>query len=379
MRLAKYIIIVLILPSVILHAQAKSLVQLLENWPAGCDTTGKHWVVYNIYKAQTHYVTESSVASATETTYWMAQIGNFNGGVTPWFPGDTLMTIGSIDTAYIHNQGTYGENIDHTGFYWLFSDTIHASTPEAWLPSDTVRVIPKPIVSQTGPGAGADDTIWVKIPNPMETDTLDPIDYSVLGYWLVADSTGAGTPNALNDGVKILEIGFIPVQGDTGDTTVHWMLESDGFEGWSTWTTYFAYKIVARPDTVGAPSDTMGYSTYYWSQNSDAIDVYQNVIGIEENTQPRIQQIMLQALPNLFTDNTRIVFSITKPTLVKLVVYNTSGQIIRTLVNDVKPAGEHHVGFDGTDTQGIELPAGIYFYQMQTPEEQLTGRLTKLR
>lgn len=365
MRLAKFIIIVLILPSVILHAQgAKSLTQLLENWPAGCDTTGKHWVVYNINKPKTHYVTDTSVASVTETTIWMAQIGNFNGGVNPWLPGDTLVTIGSIDTAYIHNQGTYGDNIDHTGFYWLFSDTIH-STPEVWLPSDTVRVIPKPIVTQTGQGAGADDTIWVKIPNPMETDTLDPIDYSVLGYWLVADSTGAGTPNALNDDLKVLEIGFIPVQGDTGDTTVFWMLESDMFLAWTHWTTYFAYKIIVRPDTT---ADNMGYSTYYWSQNSDAIDVYQTVIAVEENQNIGFDVNTMEVLPNPSRGAFNVKFDVSGTGYATLRLYDVLGCDIGLLwQGDVKN------GSNIIDVHGQSK--GIYFLILESNELEVKQKI----
>ena len=354
--------------------------QMVRNWPLANNATGVHWVFYDLYNAEEDWLDENDPGSDTTigptSIRWRVNTGNFP---TPWGNGDTCICLGSWDSTYAASPGTYGGNINHKGYYWLFSDTLVDTTAtETWAPDDTLRQIPKPIVTKTGPGGGANDTIWVKIPNPMETRRAEQTEYDVLGYWLWADSSGTGTPNAFN-AASAMEIAFITVSGVYGDTTVFWMLESDGFEGWSTWTTYFAYKIVARPDTVNAPADTMGYSTYYFSQNSDSIHVYQNVVDIKENTQPRIQQIRLQALPSIFCDNTRIVFSITKSALVKLVVYNTTGQIIRTLVNDVKPAGDHHIEFDGIDTQGIELPAGIYFYQLQTSEQQLTGRLTKLR
>jgi len=344
------------------------------------DENGTHWTIYDLADPENRVVVESDPSCMTQIIsgllLWTAEL-------TYWSPvpavGDSLIMIGSWDSAYVNNPGTYGSNQNHTGFYWLYSDIVDDVAATHW-EDDTLRPIPKPIVTKTGPGAGANDTIWVTIPNPRETRYSGQTAYDVLGFWLWADTTftDPGTPNAYNAGTA-MDFGFIAVDGVYGENTVHWMLESDGFGAWHHWTTYFAYKIVVRPDTVDAPADTMGYSTYYFSQNSDAIDVYQNVVGIEENTQPRVQRLNLQALPNLFTDNTRIVFSITKPALVKLVVYNTSGQIIRTLVNDVKPAGEHHIEFDGTDTQGIELPAGIYFYQLQTSEQRLTGRLTKLR
>lgn len=349
--------------------------QLVNNLPIA-DVNGAYWTIYDLADPEGRVVVESDPSCMTFPSsgalFWAAELAY-------WSPvpavGDSLLMIGSWDSAYV-NPGVYGDKQTHTGFYWLYSDIVDDVALTHW-EEDTVRPMPKPIVTMTGAGGWANDTIWVTIPNPRETRYTGQTSYDVLGYWLFADTTTAGgTPNAY-DAVTAMDLGFIPVQGVYGANTVHWMLESDGFEAWSTWTTYFAYKIVARPDTT--LTENVGYSTYYFSENSDPIDVYQNVVGIQENTQPRVQRLNLHALPNLFTDNTRIVFSITKSTLVKLVVYNTSGQIIRSLVNDVKPAGDYHIEFDGTDTQGIELPAGIYFYQLQTSEQQLTGRLTKLR
>lgn len=382
----KMVILLLIVNIALVFAQSKTLRQMVLDWPVGYDTTGVDWVVYYIHNADDSVLYDTSINSftlysaVTNRARWSIDCVDFGTpGMNEWSPGDSILAFGSWDSAFAANPGTYGSNPNHVGFYWLFSDTLTSEDIQTWVDDDTLRPIPKPIVTMTGPGGWANDTIWITIPNPEETRRPDQSGvYDVLGYWLFADTTTAGgTPNAY-DAVTAMDFGFIAVQGVYGENTVYWMLESDGFEAWSTWTTYFAYKLVARPDTLTGP-DIMGHATYYFSQNSDPIDVYQNVVGIKENTQPRVQQINLQALPSIFCENTRIVFSITKSAWVKLVVYNTSGQIIRTLVNDVKPAGEHHIEFDGTDTQGIELPAGIYFYQLQTAEQQLTGRLTKLR
>jgi hypothetical protein len=42
-----------------------------------------------------------------------------------------------------------------------------------------------------------------------------------------------------------------------------------------------------------------------------------------------------------------------------LVVYNQLGQVVRTLVNEVRNAGRYEVNFDAQD-----LPAGTYFYTL---------------
>ncbi len=366
MNIRKLMVLV-ILSSVILYAQSKTLYQWLENWPAGCDTSGKKWVVYNLYKAETHFVTDTSVSSATDTLLWMAQIGNFNGGVEPWLPGDTLIAFGSIDTAYIHDPAGYGDNPNHCGFYWLFSDTITTETPEQWLPNDTVWSIPKPIVYQTGSGGVDNDTIWIEIPNPMETRRGDQTEYDILGYWVWADSTGTGTPNAFND-VLAMEIGFIPVDGDTNDTTVYWMLESDKFEALISFTTYFAYKIVVRPDTTltKAPGSP-GYTSHYFSQNSDPIDVYHNIIGIEENLDAKYSSMKLEIYPNPFTGKTEIKCAIGhKAKTTEITIYDASGKFVKSFSLPTV------FSWDGTDASGKKLPSGIYFIQANGSGKRLT-------
>ena len=380
----KLIIIIVLLNVSLLYPISHAVRQMVKDWPEGYDATGVHWYVYDIYHAETHILNENSVGSYTQysavqnAARWTADVGNFSGG--DWQEGDTIIGFGSWDSAYVTDPSGYGDNPNHTGFYWLFSDTLDADVdPQTLSPADTVRQIPKPLVSKTGPGGGAVDTIWVKIPNPMETRRAEPTEYDVLGYWLWADSTGTGTPNAFN-GDSAMEIAFIPVSGVYEDTTVFWMLESDSFQTWNTWTVYFAYKLVANPDiTVTESPGSPGYSTYYFSQNSDPITVYQNVIGVEENKNPKIKTSVLQFYPNPFLQSTKIVFSTPNTTPVKITVYNSCGQLIRTLLDEIRPAGKQTIEYNGIDENGIDLPSGVYFYLLQTPNQQHTGRLTKIR
>jgi hypothetical protein len=66
-----------------------------------------------------------------------------------------------------------------------------------------------------------------------------------------------------------------------------------------------------------------------------------------------------QNYPNPFNPTTRIRFSIHELSFVKLKVYDIVGNEIETLVNQEKPAGSYEVQFSAVD-----LPSGIYFYQL---------------
>jgi hypothetical protein len=68
---------------------------------------------------------------------------------------------------------------------------------------------------------------------------------------------------------------------------------------------------------------------------------------------------LLSAYPNPFNPMTTISFNLPVTSEVSLVVYNLTGQVVQTLVNDRVSAGSHNVTFDGA-----RLSSGMYFYTL---------------
>jgi len=67
-----------------------------------------------------------------------------------------------------------------------------------------------------------------------------------------------------------------------------------------------------------------------------------------------------QNYPNPFGDTTTIKFCVAYKTKVKLEVFNSDGEIIKTLLDEEKEAGTYEVEFNGTG-----MPEGFYSYQLQ--------------
>jgi hypothetical protein len=361
-------------------AQSITVKQQVRNWIDNYDTTGVHWVLFDVSNPSADTLFETSTNSYTQynetqdIVTWNADPGNFP---TPWSAGDTLIAFGSWDSVYAAYPGSYGDSTTHTGFYWLFSDTLTTDNTQNWIPTDTLRPLPKPIVYKLagGPGAGANDTIVIRIPNPAETRDIEQTVYDVLGFWIWADSTGTGTPNAYDD-PNAIEIAMVSVQGGQGDTTEFRMLESDSFLPWDAYSVWFVYKLVARPD-FGRGSG--GYSSSYYSQNPDsAITVYQHVIGIDEYEEQPSDTDVLRVVPNPFCHSTCMTFSLAEDSDVLMVLYNAAGQRIRTILDRKMAPGIHTVTFDGHDGTGEVLPAGVYLYRFKTQETIEYGRLVKL-
>ena len=64
---------------------------------------------------------------------------------------------------------------------------------------------------------------------------------------------------------------------------------------------------------------------------------------------------------------------------VKLSVFNSLGQEVKTLVNGPATSGIHTAVWDGTDNAGTQVAAGSYFYKLETPKSSQTLRATLLR
>ncbi|HCK98726.1 MAG TPA: hypothetical protein DHW42_01280 [Candidatus Marinimicrobia bacterium] len=70
-----------------------------------------------------------------------------------------------------------------------------------------------------------------------------------------------------------------------------------------------------------------------------------------------------QNYPNPFNPSTKIQFTLLRAENVKIEIYNSRGQRLKTLVNRLMPAGFHAVVFSGED-----MVSGLYFYTMQAGE-----------
>ena len=79
---------------------------------------------------------------------------------------------------------------------------------------------------------------------------------------------------------------------------------------------------------------------------------------------------LAQNYPNPFNPTTNIDFTVAKNAHVSLVVYNLLGEEVATLVDEVKPAGQHTVTFSGA-----ELPSGVYFYTLDTGSRIFTQKM----
>ncbi|MBN1482100.1 T9SS C-terminal target domain-containing protein [candidate division KSB1 bacterium] len=79
-----------------------------------------------------------------------------------------------------------------------------------------------------------------------------------------------------------------------------------------------------------------------------------------------------QNYPNPFNACTTISFSLPEPAHVKLEIYNTLGQKVRTLLDAPKDAGIHTYQWDSTDMNRMKFASGLYFYRLEVSSKSET-------
>ncbi len=76
------------------------------------------------------------------------------------------------------------------------------------------------------------------------------------------------------------------------------------------------------------------------------------------------QFILEQNYPNPFSTFTQIRFGMPKAGKVAIKIYNTAGELVKTLADENVGAGFHQVTWDGTDNGGNRIADGVYFCKM---------------
>ncbi len=76
-----------------------------------------------------------------------------------------------------------------------------------------------------------------------------------------------------------------------------------------------------------------------------------------------------QNYPNPFNPTTTISYSVETHGHASLRVYNTAGQLVKTLVNGLQSPGQHSVVWDGTNENDQSVVSGLYFYQLEAGDK----------
>jgi hypothetical protein len=88
-----------------------------------------------------------------------------------------------------------------------------------------------------------------------------------------------------------------------------------------------------------------------------------------------------QNFPNPMNPTAKITYTVGKPGTVCLRVFDASGRVIRTLINENKTARRepYEVIWDGTNDRGERVSSGVFFYQLEAVGYKSAKKIVILR
>ena len=157
------------------------------------------------------------------------------------------------------------------------------------------------------------------------------------------------------------------------------------------WTyAYETYPEIDVVEGIGAYTGLLEYMVifehvfylrcYYYTGESIYINPFfpisQCDLEIDTCLTTRIKELAndnkIKTLPNPFNTSTTLSYTLDKPSTVTITIFNPQGQLIEKIEQD-QPKGEQKVQWNAEG-----LPAGMYYFRLQTGEQYGSGKMIKM-
>ena len=86
--------------------------------------------------------------------------------------------------------------------------------------------------------------------------------------------------------------------------------------------------------------------------------------------------------PNPFNPLTSIQYTVNSrqtPIRATLKIYNIKGQLVRTLLDELRGQGTHRVVWDGKSDDGYEVASGVYLYELRMGDHSQTKKMVFMK
>ena len=205
------------------------------------------------------------------------------------------------------------------------------------------------------------DTLANEIPTFLLNEGVNKVALSVLNNW----------NKDLNDVGVVVDRGKLPswLTISEGEQTIDILRGEQGKE-----------KFILSFIVTGAPLNAFAEIPYSLKDNRGNIWNFTVKVttGEGDGSAPEAFDALYENFPNPFNPTTTIKYSLKENRHTKLVIYNSLGQVICTLVNDRQDAGIHNVRWDGKDEFGKQVSSGLYIYRLKAGSFVKTRRMTML-
>ena len=111
--------------------------------------------------------------------------------------------------------------------------------------------------------------------------------------------------------------------------------------------------------------------------NEDACDVFG--VNLDRVNNAPYDYYLSQNYPNPFNSETIIKYGIPNQGFVTLNIYNLTGQLVRTLVNEEREAGKYEIKWNGRNEAGSEVASGVYLYVIRVKDFRQVNKMIYIK
>ncbi len=286
---------------------------------------------------------------------------------------NTLMWPNNYNAANPHYSGQI-----LSGAMWDLESTISKNTARK-LNFKAMRITPRPdtFVEFVNNVILADDNNGTLCDLTPHTDEIlaafqnkHGIAPSILpDFYVIIDGPGDIEP-------ETSETWTAEVCGGSGSISYQWYVKYQGSSTWNSLGTsqnqsHAFYNNNTTNElkvevTQGSDSDECIFSVNVF----DGVEEKKIALGEIARAQILLQFNLQQNYPNPFNPTTEIKYGLPVNGLTTLEIFNLRGQKVRTLVNEKKSAGYHHIVWDGRDDFGNSVASGVYIYRIHVLPNQ---------
>jgi len=105
------------------------------------------------------------------------------------------------------------------------------------------------------------------------------------------------------------------------------------------------------------------------------LDFFGDILTDIEDPEYLTEAGNISVYPNPARDNVHFSINLTAKSEVSLEVFNVNGQKIATVYEGMMGKGSRDLTWNGSDDSGQEIPAGVYFYQLNTSDGVISGKV----
>ena len=108
-------------------------------------------------------------------------------------------------------------------------------------------------------------------------------------------------------------------------------------------------------------------------------DLVSSMVGVDEGPLAGLASGAIRNTPNPFNPSTRIVYALPSAGHVSVRIFDVSGRLVRTLVDEFGGAGTHEVVWNGRDDRGALVASGVYFCRLEAAGTEDAIRMVLLK